>query len=96
MNSAQLGWWVYMVRCADTTLYTGIATDLQRRIGEHNDSNRLGAKYTRGRRPVALVYSEVCSSRSEATRREGTIKRLNRRQKERLIDAGQSDDPEEG
>ncbi|MCK5340152.1 MAG: GIY-YIG nuclease family protein, partial [Desulfobulbaceae bacterium] len=62
-------WHVYMVRCRDGTLYTGIATDLNRRIAEHN-SEKNGAKYTRSRRPVCLVYSEKVESRSAAAKRE--------------------------
>ncbi|MDH5301530.1 MAG: GIY-YIG nuclease family protein [Gammaproteobacteria bacterium] len=77
-------WFVYMVRCADQSLYTGITTDLQRRLQEHNDS-ALGARYTRSRRPVALVYHEACADRSAASIREAQIKRLSRPAKERLI-----------
>lgn len=76
-------WQVYIVRCADTTLYTGIARDVERRIDEHNHSH-LAARYTRARRPVVLVYSESCDSRSQALRREIAIKKLSRRDKERL------------
>jgi putative endonuclease len=74
-----------MVRCADGSLYTGIATDIGRRVAEHNDSDRLAAKYTRGRRPVVLVYEERCVSRTEAARRESAIKRLERCDKLALI-----------
>jgi len=76
-------WQVYIVRCADTTLYTGIARNLQKRIDEHNHG-RLAARYTRARRPVVLVYSESCESRSEALRREMAIKKLSRSDKELL------------
>lgn len=78
-------WWVYMVRCADDTLYTGVATDPERRLAEHNGDDRLGAKYTRSRRPVVLVYREGCGSRAEACRREAAIKRLDRRGKLTLL-----------
>ncbi|WP_455202900.1 GIY-YIG nuclease family protein [Kaarinaea lacus] len=78
-------WYVYMVRCSDGSLYTGLATDVQRRIEEHNCSDRLAAKYTRTRRPVHLVYSERCNSRSQAAQREAQLKRLNRMQKQDLI-----------
>ena len=78
-------WYVYMVRCADGTLYTGIARDPARRMHEHNTSNLTGAAYTRGRRPVQLVYKEVCMTRSEALRREYAIKRMSRKCKEALI-----------
>ena len=77
-------WYVYIVRCADDTLYTGITTDLVRRIGEHNGTGN-GARYTRGRRPVELVYSETVPDRSEATRREYLIKQMNPDQKRALI-----------
>ena len=68
-------WRVYIVACADGTLYTGITNDLRRRLDEHN-SGRMGAKYTRSRRPVRLVYCEDVSDRSAAAKREYIIKRL--------------------
>ena len=74
---------VYMVRCADGTLYTGYTRDLQRRERAHN--NGRGAKYTAPRRPVALVYSEKCRSLSAALRRECELKGLSRAAKERLV-----------
>ncbi len=78
-----------MLRCADGTLYTGIATDVTRRVAEHNDSgSRLGARYTRARQPVVLVYQELASSRSEAGKREYQIKQLARHEKQALIVAG--------
>lgn len=80
------GWFVYLVRCADGTLYTGITTDLARRIAEHNGVGGLGARYTRSRRPVALVYAEPADNRAAAARREATIKRLRRTDKQRLCD----------
>jgi len=80
-------WYVYMLRCADDTLYTGIATDLQRRLQEHNSDPRLAAKYTRSRRPLTLVYAEQASDRAAACRRERVIKRLPRRRKQALIAA---------
>ena len=67
-------YYVYIVCCADDTLYTGIATDLERRIEEHNSSDK-GAKYTRARRPVSLVYSEEYADRSSASKREYEIKK---------------------
>lgn len=79
-------WFVYIVRCADKTLYTGIAMDVARRIEEHNNDDRLAAKYTRVRRPVELVYTENYASRSEAAKREAQIKKLKREQKEKLIE----------
>jgi len=77
---------VYMVRCADGTLYTGIARDPQRRLHEHNHGPG-GARYTRGRRPVVLVYREPAADRAGALRRERAIKRLARAAKEALIAA---------
>jgi putative endonuclease len=76
-------WQVYIVRCADETLYTGIARDVNRRLDEHNHS-ALAARYTRARRPVVLVYTEACASRSQALRREIAIKKLSRQDKQRL------------
>jgi putative endonuclease len=78
-------WKVYIVRCADSSLYTGIAKDVKRRIEEHNLDNSLGAKYTRGRRPVKLVYSEEFANRSDAAKREHEIKRMSRKAKQDLI-----------
>ena len=74
-----------MVRCVDNSLYTGIAKDVERRIHEHNNDDSLGAKYTKARRPVALVYQEACESRSAATRREYEIRQLSRQEKEDLF-----------
>lgn len=71
-------WFVYLLLCADGSLYAGITTDVQRRVMEHNSNDVLGARYTRGRRPVVLVYSEASENRSEATRRERQIKRMSR------------------
>ena len=74
---------VYVLECADGTLYTGYTTDLERRVAEHNDGN--GAKYTRGRTPVTVCYRERYESRSAAMSREYEIKQLTRVQKERLV-----------
>lgn len=74
-------WFVYMLRCADGTLYTGITTDIDRRLAEHNGEGGVGARYTRSRRPVVLAYSELASSRAEASRREAAIKQLDRTRK---------------
>jgi putative endonuclease len=70
-----------MLRCADGSLYTGITTDLERRLAEHNGDGPAGARYTRSRRPVQLVYREAARNRSDATQREMTIKRLDRARK---------------
>ncbi len=78
-------YYVYIVKCADDTLYTGIATQLDRRIEEHNSSDK-GAKYTRVRRPVELVYSEEYPDRSTASRREYEIKKkMTRKDKLALV-----------
>lgn len=79
-------WMVYMVRCSDNTFYTGITTDLDRRINEHNGGRR-GARYTRSRRPVELVYFEEAASRGCAARREWQIKALTAPEKKALIAA---------
>jgi putative endonuclease len=74
---------VYIVRCADGSLYTGYARDPHARVKIHNTGR--GARYTSGRRPVVLVYSRRCGSRSAALKREHQVKQLSRRQKEQLI-----------
>jgi putative endonuclease len=79
-------WHVYIICCKDKTYYTGITTDLTRRVDEHNSSTK-GARYTRSRRPVELVYFEKAPSRSIATRREQQIKKLTLSGKEQLIKA---------
>jgi putative endonuclease len=80
-----MSWFVYIVKCADDTLYTGVTTDIERRINEHNHCTRKGAKYTRVRRPVTLVYHEPQDTRSSACKRESSIKKLTRTQKASLI-----------
>ena len=76
--------YTYMVKCSDGTLYTGWTTDLEHRVKAHNDGE--GAKYTRSRRPVELVYYEEYSTKAEAMKREYSIKQLTRKQKEKLIE----------
>jgi len=78
-------WVTYIVRCADNTLYTGVCTDIERRIDEHNNSTTLAARYTRSRRPVLLVYSEILANRSAACKRESEIKKLKKKHKLELI-----------
>lgn len=75
--------YIYIARCGDDTLYTGYTTDLKRREEEHNEGG--GARYTRSRRPVEIVYSETFKTRSLATKREYEIKQLKREDKEGLI-----------
>ena len=77
-------WYVYIVQCSDKSLYTGITVDIDRRVLEHNTSNK-GAKYTRPRRPVQLVYSEAYEDRSSASKRESAIKKLSRAEKLTLL-----------
>lgn len=76
-------WFVYILRCGDGTLYTGITDDLDRRLAKHRAGE--GAKYTRGRGPLELCYREEAASHSEALRREYAIKQLTRAQKLALI-----------
>jgi len=79
-------YYVYILKCADNTLYTGITTELERRLEEHNHSDK-GAKYTRVRRPVALIYSEKHEDRSSASKREYEIKKkMTRAQKLKMIE----------
>lgn len=79
-------YFVYILECSDGTLYTGITTDVKRRVDEHNSSN-LGAKYTKARRPVKLVYMEEFVNRSDASVRESDIKKMSREQKLQLINS---------
>ena len=77
-------YFVYLLQCADGTLYAGSTTDIDRRLEEHNSSKK-GAGYTRSRRPVTLLYSEDCGNQAEAQKREYAIKQLTRTQKLALI-----------
>lgn len=79
-------WWVYLVECADGTLYCGVTSDLERRVAMHNAGN--GAKYTAGRAPVRLVWREACATRGDALRREIAVKRMPRAAKDRLVRDG--------
>jgi len=76
-------WWVYIVKCADGSLYTGISPDVDKRISKHNKGK--GAKYTKTRLPVVLKYSKEYENRSVASKEEYRIKQLSRKQKELLI-----------
>lgn len=80
-------WYLYILRCADNTLYTGITTDVERRLETHRSGK--GAKYTRGRTPLELVYQEICGSHSQALKREMEVKSLSRGEKQKLIAQGQ-------
>lgn len=81
-----MSYFVYIVECSDKTLYTGIAKDLKKRVQEHNTLDK-GAKYTRYRQPVKLVYSEKANGRSSASKREYAIKKLSRKEKLDLLNA---------
>ena len=76
-------YYAYMLRCADNTIYSGYTTDLARRVAAHNRG--VGAKYTRSRLPVTLVYYEVFPLKNQALKREAALKRLTHRQKEAII-----------
>jgi putative endonuclease len=80
-----VGWFVYILKCADNTLYTVITNDVDKRIQAHN-SEATGAKYTKARRPVVLVYEEEVRDRSEALKREFSLKKLSRLDKLTLIE----------
>jgi len=84
-KTKQAQWSVYVLRCADNSLYTGVALDVHKRLDEHNGITKNGAKYTHARRPVKLVYQEPADSRSDACKREYVIRNLNKSQKEKLI-----------
>ncbi len=77
-------WQVYILKCADRTFYTGITTDVNRRVKEHN-SSMLGAKYTQARRPVKLVYSRRLKNKAAAAKEEWRIKKMSRTEKRKLI-----------
>jgi putative endonuclease len=78
--------YTYILRCADGTFYTGWTNDLDKRLKAHNEG--AGAKYTRARLPVTLVYSEMFETKREARSRESAIKKLSREKKERLVTGG--------
>ena len=80
-----LDWHLYMVRCRDGSLYTGITTNVARRFAEHQENNRLGAKYLRGRGPLMLVFQKKLGSRSLALGVESEVKKLSKVRKEELI-----------
>ena len=82
-----MSWLCYVLRCADETLYCGITNDLDKRIAAHNAGE--GAKYTRGRAPVTLLYCETCADKSTALKREMKIKSLPRTKKLALVEANQ-------
>lgn len=81
MAEEQQHWSVYVLRCADGTLYTGITTDVFRRVKEHNEDDKRAARYTRCRRPLELIYSENVNTRAHAAKREAEIRKLSRVEK---------------
>ena len=83
------GWFLYILRCNDGTLYTGVTTDVRRRLKEHNSSSS-GAKYTKTRRPVEVVYWTCFEDRSSAQKAECKFKQLTRKQKEKIINEDRS------
>ena len=87
MTAAGSSWWVYILRCADGTFYVGLARHLGTRLREHNGSDRLGARYTRGRRPVSLYLAHPCADRRTAARMEWQVKKLPRERKAALAEA---------
>ena len=89
-----MDWYVYLLNCADNTYYTGITTDPKRRLQEHNSDDTKAARYTRARRPVSMVYFELCADRSSAASREYEIRRLSRQQKQSLALTMQGDIPQ--
>ncbi|PLA74004.1 hypothetical protein CYQ88_08555 [Hydrogenovibrio sp. SC-1] len=78
-------WVVYLLKCADNSLYCGVTNDLVRRLRQHNGEIKGGAKYTQARRPCELVYQEVCEDKSSAMQREYALKRLSRLAKQKLF-----------
>ncbi|MCI5704933.1 GIY-YIG nuclease family protein [Candidatus Pseudoscillospira sp. SGI.172] len=81
-----MSYWLYILQCGDNTLYTGTTDDVERRLAVHQSGK--GAKYTRGRGPLTVVYREACTDRSAALRREAAVKRMTRAEKLSLITGG--------
>jgi len=78
-------WYLYMIRVKDGSLYTGIATDVERRFAEHVEGGKKGSKYLRGRGPLKLVYRQKVGTRSQASKAEAQVKKLSKPQKEQLV-----------
>ncbi|HRH24365.1 MAG TPA: GIY-YIG nuclease family protein [Candidatus Paceibacterota bacterium] len=85
MTSSKKKWTVYILECQDGSLYSGITTDMERRLAEHNGIGARGARYTRARRPLQLVHTERFATRSAASIREAALKKLTRSEKLALI-----------
>ena len=88
--SSTSDWSLYLVRCADGALYTGVAVDVARRLSEHREGRGRGAKYLRGRGPLALVFQSVVGDRAAALRLERRVKGLKKAQKQEIIDGTRS------
>ncbi len=86
-HGGKRGWYVYVIRASDDSLYTGVTTDVQRRFNEHCGPDK-GARYFRGRQPLEVVYREACPDRGSAQQREAAIKKLSRASKLELIAQG--------
>ncbi|OPY06435.1 MAG: GIY-YIG nuclease superfamily protein [Syntrophus sp. PtaB.Bin001] len=86
LNKKMGSYYVYILKCSDSTLYTGWTNNLEKRVQKHNNG-KSGAKYTRSRRPVTLAYTEACSSLPDALRREASIKKMSHQEKMQLIDS---------
>lgn len=82
-------WFVYFLRCNDNSLYAGITTDIERRLHQHNHS-KLGAKYTRAKRPVTLAFIETAPDKSSASKREYQLRKLQKKEKELLVSTYQA------
>lgn len=95
-SSTRSEWHVYLVLCADSTLYAGVTTDLHRRVDQHNGQLVGGARYTCARRPVRLVWWKPCSNRSTAQQEEASLRRLSRAQKWALVEAFDRELPHDG
>ena len=76
-----------MIRCSDASLYAGVTTDVERRFKEHKEGGKIGAKYTRAKIPLRVVYIEPCNSRSEAQIKEAKFKKMKKEEKEALVKA---------
>jgi len=85
MTNTTATWYIYVIRCYDGSLYTGITTDVARRFAEHQQDKGAGAKFLRGRRPLKLVFQKDLGSRSLAQRVESKVKRLSKAKKEELV-----------
>lgn len=81
-------WFLYLIRCCDSTLYTGISTNVDRRFGQHQGKGNAGSKYLKGRGPLSLIFQKKLSSRSQALKVEHRVKRMSKASKERLIKTG--------